>query len=231
MKSILDFARARTGVGVLRLEEVRPREILEGAGMRDLLRKMKPNHINDLVALVALYRPGPMDAIPTYIARKNGKTALIACLLLVHLVGPEAEHARGVRRQFRVLQPAGQVGQFLAPGQAARIFTGAMIPDGADAVAITLLHSYRNPAHERRIGELVRDVAGDTAMVFGEHTIDFRPPFRRLTTGIGNDQDRHEVGASAPPAPKQPRARRRRSVAEHAAGDSPDPASCQDGWR
>ena len=32
--------------------------------MRDLLRKMKPDHINDLVALVALYRPGPMDSIP-----------------------------------------------------------------------------------------------------------------------------------------------------------------------
>src|SRR5665213_3201139 len=46
---------------------------MEGSGMRDLLRKMKPDHINDLVALVALYRPGPMDAIPTYIARKNGK--------------------------------------------------------------------------------------------------------------------------------------------------------------
>ena len=41
---------------------------LEGAGMRDLLRKMKPDHINDLVALVALYRPGPMDSIPKYIA-------------------------------------------------------------------------------------------------------------------------------------------------------------------
>src|SRR6185312_11725193 len=39
----------------------------------EVLRKMKPNHINDLVALVALYRPGPMDSIPTYIARKNGK--------------------------------------------------------------------------------------------------------------------------------------------------------------
>jgi len=49
---------------------------MEGAGMRDLLRKMKPNHINDLVALVALYRPGPMDSIPTYIARKNGKEAV-----------------------------------------------------------------------------------------------------------------------------------------------------------
>ncbi len=46
---------------------------LEGAGMRDLLRKMKPDHINDLVALVALYRPGPMESIPKYIACKRGK--------------------------------------------------------------------------------------------------------------------------------------------------------------
>jgi DNA polymerase-3 subunit alpha len=48
---------------------------LEGQGMRDLLRKMKPDHINDLVALVALYRPGPMDSIPKYIACKRGKEA------------------------------------------------------------------------------------------------------------------------------------------------------------
>jgi DNA polymerase-3 subunit alpha len=46
---------------------------LEGQGMRDLLRKMRPDHINDLVALVALYRPGPMDSIPKYIACKSGK--------------------------------------------------------------------------------------------------------------------------------------------------------------
>jgi DNA polymerase-3 subunit alpha len=46
---------------------------LEGAGMRDLMRKMKPDHINDLVALVALYRPGPMDSIPKYIACKRGR--------------------------------------------------------------------------------------------------------------------------------------------------------------
>jgi DNA polymerase III subunit alpha len=49
---------------------------LEGAGMRDLMRKMKPDHINDLVALVALYRPGPMDSIPKYIACKSGKEAV-----------------------------------------------------------------------------------------------------------------------------------------------------------
>jgi DNA polymerase III subunit alpha len=48
---------------------------LEGQGMRDLMRKLRPDHINDLVALVALYRPGPMDSIPKYIACKNGKEA------------------------------------------------------------------------------------------------------------------------------------------------------------
>jgi DNA polymerase-3 subunit alpha len=48
---------------------------LEGQGMRDLLRKMRPDRIHDLIALVALYRPGPMDSIPKYIACKNGKEA------------------------------------------------------------------------------------------------------------------------------------------------------------
>ena len=46
---------------------------LESQGMRDLLKRLKPDHINDLVALVALYRPGPMDSIPKYIACKHGR--------------------------------------------------------------------------------------------------------------------------------------------------------------
>ncbi len=46
---------------------------LESTGMRDLLRKMKPDRVEDLIALVALYRPGPMDNIPTYIACKHGR--------------------------------------------------------------------------------------------------------------------------------------------------------------
>jgi DNA polymerase-3 subunit alpha len=45
---------------------------LESSGMRDLLRKMRPDRIEDLIALVALYRPGPMDSIPRYIACKHG---------------------------------------------------------------------------------------------------------------------------------------------------------------
>jgi DNA polymerase-3 subunit alpha len=45
----------------------------ESAGMQDALRKLKPDSLEDLIALGALYRPGPMDNIPTYIARKHGR--------------------------------------------------------------------------------------------------------------------------------------------------------------
>ncbi|MDD3020976.1 MAG: DNA polymerase III subunit alpha [Alphaproteobacteria bacterium] len=46
---------------------------LESSGMRDTLRKMKPNRFEDIIALVALYRPGPMDNIPKYIDVKEGR--------------------------------------------------------------------------------------------------------------------------------------------------------------
>ena len=45
---------------------------LESSGMRDVLRQMNPDSIEDIIALVALYRPGPMDNIPTFIACKKG---------------------------------------------------------------------------------------------------------------------------------------------------------------
>ncbi len=45
---------------------------LESSGMRDVLRKLRPDTFEDIIALVALYRPGPMDNIPRYIACKHG---------------------------------------------------------------------------------------------------------------------------------------------------------------
>ncbi len=45
---------------------------IESAGMREALVQMKPNHIEDIIALVALYRPGPMSNIPTYNDCKHG---------------------------------------------------------------------------------------------------------------------------------------------------------------
>ena len=45
---------------------------LESAGMRDAIKQMKPNRFDDIIALVALYRPGPMSNIPIYNDCKNG---------------------------------------------------------------------------------------------------------------------------------------------------------------
>lgn len=45
----------------------------ESSGMRRYMKEIKPTEIEDLIALVALYRPGPMELIPTYIKRKHGQ--------------------------------------------------------------------------------------------------------------------------------------------------------------
>ncbi|GGB59825.1 DNA polymerase III subunit alpha [Henriciella pelagia] len=44
---------------------------LEGQGMRDTLRKVRPGNLEDVIAIISLYRPGPMDNIPTYVAGKE----------------------------------------------------------------------------------------------------------------------------------------------------------------
>jgi DNA polymerase-3 subunit alpha len=59
-----ELLRAGNGVGVFQFESV---------GMRETLKKLRPDRLEDLIALGALYRPGPMDNIPTYIACKHGK--------------------------------------------------------------------------------------------------------------------------------------------------------------
>ena len=46
---------------------------LEGHGMRETLKNIIPDRFEDLIAVVSLYRPGPMDNIPIYINRKQNK--------------------------------------------------------------------------------------------------------------------------------------------------------------
>jgi DNA polymerase III subunit alpha len=48
----------------------------ESSGMRDALKAVKPTEFDDLIALVALYRPGPMQYIPEYAKRKNGQAPI-----------------------------------------------------------------------------------------------------------------------------------------------------------
>lgn len=45
---------------------------IESSGMKGMLKQIKPDNIEDIIALISLYRPGPMDSIPTYIKRKHG---------------------------------------------------------------------------------------------------------------------------------------------------------------
>jgi DNA polymerase-3 subunit alpha len=61
-KKTYDLISAGNTIGVFQLES---------AGMRRLAKDLKPNKMSDITAMVALYRPGPMDLIPSFIAGKN----------------------------------------------------------------------------------------------------------------------------------------------------------------
>ncbi|MEW6334755.1 MAG: DNA polymerase III subunit alpha [Thermodesulfobacteriota bacterium] len=92
IKNALRFIRDGRGVDVdienLPLDDRRTYQLLmrgdtdgvfqlESAGMKDILVRMKPDCIEDVIALIALYRPGPMDNIPEFISRKQGKTKVV----------------------------------------------------------------------------------------------------------------------------------------------------------
>jgi DNA polymerase-3 subunit alpha len=65
-KKTFDMLARAEAVGVFQLES---------SGMRDVLRRLKADHFEEIIALVALYRPGPMDNIPSFIKRKHGEEA------------------------------------------------------------------------------------------------------------------------------------------------------------
>src|SRR6201999_1016443 len=82
-KAVDLIGRDKIDIGKLPLDDRKTYELLargdslgvfqiEGSGMRDVLRKMKPDRFEDIIAVVALYRPGPMENIPSYIRRKHG---------------------------------------------------------------------------------------------------------------------------------------------------------------
>ena len=66
---------------------------VESSGMMDALRRMKPNCIEDIVALVALYRPGPMENIPQYCEVKNGEKE---CVSVHPLIDHLLEETQGI---------------------------------------------------------------------------------------------------------------------------------------
>jgi DNA polymerase-3 subunit alpha len=60
----------------------------ESRGMRDLLKRAKPDRFDDLIALVSLFRPGPMELIPEFCDRKHGKRAQFLDARLEPILGP-----------------------------------------------------------------------------------------------------------------------------------------------
>ncbi len=82
----------------------------ESAGMRDYLKKLAPESVEDLTAMNALYRPGPMEMIDDFISRKHGKTKV---QYLHPLMEPILRETHGVIvYQEQVMQIASAVGGF-----------------------------------------------------------------------------------------------------------------------
>ena len=50
---------------------------LEGAGMRDTLKKVRPHNLEDVIAIISLYRPGPMENIPVYVQGKEDPSSVV----------------------------------------------------------------------------------------------------------------------------------------------------------
>ncbi|GHT94483.1 DNA-directed DNA polymerase [Alphaproteobacteria bacterium] len=100
-KKTFDLLKSVNCVGVFQIES---------GGMRDVLRKLQPDRVEDLIALVALYRPGPMDDIPKYIACKHG---LEKITYLHEKLEPILSETYGVMvYQEQVMQIAQQVGGY-----------------------------------------------------------------------------------------------------------------------
>ncbi|MEO5365321.1 MAG: DNA polymerase III subunit alpha [Magnetococcus sp. WYHC-3] len=105
---------------------------LESSGMRDVLRRMKPDKFGDIIALVSLYRPGPMDNIPSYIAVKEGKQAAD---YLHPLLRPFLEETYGIMVYQEQVQRAAQAlaGYSLGGADLLRRAMGKKIKEEMDA--------------------------------------------------------------------------------------------------
>ncbi len=83
---------------------------LESDGMKEIMVNMKPDRIEDVIALIALYRPGPMKMVPEFIARKQGKTQISYELPQLEAILKETYGI--ILYQEQVMQIAGTIGNY-----------------------------------------------------------------------------------------------------------------------
>ncbi len=128
LRQAVDLIRAHRGVAVdlenIPLDDARTFELLasgettgvfqlESAGMRRYIRELRPTSVYDLAAMVALYRPGPMDNIPAYIRRKHGQEPVT---YLHPLLEPYLEKTYGIFvYQEDIMAAAMALGGFTGP--------------------------------------------------------------------------------------------------------------------
>ncbi|MGE5259504.1 MAG: DNA polymerase III subunit alpha, partial [Actinomycetota bacterium] len=136
---------------------------LEGQGMRDALRKLKPDRFEDIIAIVALYRPGPMDNIDSYVNRKHGREGIES---LHPMIEPILKETYGVIiYQEQVMQIAQVLSGFtLGQADVLRKAMGKKIKKEMDAQKTRFVDgAIKNgvdPARAEYIFELVAKFAG-----------------------------------------------------------------------
>jgi DNA polymerase-3 subunit alpha len=128
LKNAVDLIRSHRGIEIdldaIPLDDAKTFELLstgettgvfqlESAGMRRYVRELRPTSVFDLAAMVALYRPGPMDNIPAYIRRKHGQEEVT---YLHPLLKPYLEKTYGIFvYQEDIMAAAIALGGFTGP--------------------------------------------------------------------------------------------------------------------
>jgi DNA polymerase-3 subunit alpha len=128
LKNAVDLIKAHRGIDIdlddIPLDDAKTFELLgtgettgifqlESAGMRRYVRELRPSSVFDLAAMVALYRPGPMDNIPAYIRRKHGQEPVT---YLHPLLEPFLERTYGIFvYQEDIMAAAIALGGFTGP--------------------------------------------------------------------------------------------------------------------
>jgi DNA polymerase III subunit alpha len=138
---------------------------LESSGMRDLVAKLKPSQFEDLIALVALYRPGPLGSgmVDDFINRKHGRTAIVYD---VPQLEPILKDTYGViLYQEQVMQIASTLASYsLGEADLLRRAMGKKIPEEMAKQAERFLDGCRKnqipEAKAKRIFELMEKFAG-----------------------------------------------------------------------
>jgi DNA polymerase-3 subunit alpha len=127
---------------------------LESAGMQRYLKELKPSNFEDIVAMVALYRPGPMELIPSFIARKFGKEEIT----YLHPKMAEAlSDTYGIMiYQEQVMRIARDLAGFtLAQADTLRKAVGKKIKKLIDEQGVKFIEGVERTLQSRKIGEEV----------------------------------------------------------------------------